>query len=276
MGNTKNLENEKDVKCLSGLTWRCPECGGNSTATGGKTPDGRLPVYRCDSEECRVLFTEEDWLTCPSCHQQGKLIDRVDDGFEVCICENPECSQAWFAGRKVEEVQVSYTSQLTGDEVWDVCPTCGKVGKNTGEVNRDNRILFICENEECPESWYPGRTEELTAEAAGEPPWRNRLDESIKIMEACMAAAVQIIPGDVDPDEEFSAMKYGALCHTRCACAVALFRAVSTETTAVMDAMGKAASVLEGIGKTEQKTAIMLMSPKGLIPVPPEWGKDDS
>lgn len=266
MENTKNLENEKVIKC--------PECGADATATGIKTPDGRLPVYRCDKEDCRALFTLEDWLTCQSCHQQGELTREVtDDGFEVCLCKNPGCSEISFAGRKVEEVQVSFTTKLTGDEIWDMCPTCGKVGRNTGEVNSGGRIVFTCENEECPEKVYAGRTqEEITAEVERPFDWRKRLDELKEIMQGCMAAAVDIIPGKVDPDEEFSAMKYGALCHTRSDCALALFRVLTQETARIMNVLDKAAAMLEETDKNQSKVDIMIL-PKGLIPPMPPTGE---
>lgn len=266
MGNTKNLENEKDIKC--------PECGANGTATGELTPDGD-PMYCCESEECGALFIEQGWLTCQRCHQQGELTSEVtDDGFEVCLCKNPGCSEISFAGRKVEEVQVSYTTKLTGDEVWDVCPTCGKVGRNTGEVNSGGRIVFACENEECPEKVYAGRTQEEITAAVEEPfDWRKRLDELKEIMQGCMAAAVEIIPGDVDPDEEFSVMKYGALCHTRSDCALALFRVLTAETAHVMELVDKAAAMLEDMDKKEKKAAAIMILPEGLMPPMPPAGE---
>lgn len=267
LGNTKNLENEKDVKC--------PLCGADSTATGLKTPDGR-PMYCCSREACGAEFPAEDWLTCPSCKQQGELTNEVsEDGFQVCLCKNPGCTIKWFPGQKVEEVQVSSRPHRLSD----VCPTCGEAGKNTGEVTPLGWPVYVCENEECQEKQFLGLTQqEVTAEAKPVFDWRNRLDVFKEIMEGCMAAAVQIIPGDVDPDEDFSAMKYGALCHTRSDCALALFRVLTAETARIMDVLDKAAAHLEGSTKTETKLAIMAIGPGGgLMPGPPPgWGKNDS
>jgi len=272
LGNTKNLENEKDVKC--------PLCGADSTATGLKTPDGR-PMYCCSREACGAEFPAEDWLTCPSCKQQGELTNEVsEDGFQVCLCKNPGCTINWFPGQKVEEVQVSSRPHRLSD----VCPTCGKPGKKTGEATDLGWPRYICENDECPEKDFLGLTEtvgprfrknlgdiaaeEVTAEAKPVFDWRNRLDVFKEIMEGCMAAAVQIIPGDVDPDEEFSAIKYGALCHTRSDCALALFRVLTQETARIMEVLDKAAAMLEESGKNQRPVDIMLL-PKGLIPMPP-------
>lgn len=204
----------------------CPECGVEAGVKAGiKTPDGKYDIYQC--QNCGAEFTLRAWLICPSCGVQGELTnDMTDDGFEVCICKNPDCSVKWFPGREIEEVQVSY--------------------KPTREVRVEEPVN-----------------------------WRDRLGELKEMMQACLEAATELVPGDVDYEEDFAATKYAALCHIRCECAVALFRALTAETARVVGALDKAAAMLDDMEKSRSEPdPLALMMGALMGGRPPGWKGD--